>query len=582
MNIWICKYGKENFDLNYLLKVQNLKKNNPQLEEAELLNNTIANFHFLSLYSKKEKQYLSVDSNSILGYSGLLIGRNSIEKDLRNVQNISIDTLDEYNGQFSIFSLNIDGLTCKVDALGFHKVFYFESDNEIYVTNYLELLKLTSLLKPDITAILNSYSTNRFGVTLGNKTNFKDVFTLPEYGNLEISHSGALIVKAYKDIDILLVPDSNFESQLNKTISEYRIAANYLRKYHDTVVPLSGGYDGRLILNFFYKTNGRSLETMTYNRAGILDLIIAGVLSKKTGVSHEKIKINIKNEDFEVSIPDLKNPESDVFTSTFYKAVKKFYKSKNSFKVSLGGNGGDTDWEFGETQMKALDKSSFCNFIRSYAKLISHHPLFSENLIESLTKKNEKYLLNKYEAFSNKKNFIQLLGSSFFHLERFRQQGYTHSQFSNKYHDIFAPFATESFNKLVFCANKRQLQRGLKEGIQYRLNHGLTNGNIPYAPILTAQNELGNNKMQKMLNRLAPYLPKIIWKLNNGDTNAKLRRKFSSKINDLSKHYILDNEDSQVWNLIEEDKVRTVLKSDNYDGKYNEIAVLMKFIEDNA
>src|SRR5690606_3200712 len=108
---------------------------------------------------------------------------------------------------------------------------------------------------------------------------------------------------------------------------------------------------------------------------------------------------------------------------------------------------------------------------------------------------------------------------AFFHLERFRsEQGFAYSQNSNKNHDVFAPFAIESFNQLIFLANKNQLQRGLREGIHYRLSDALTEGSIPYAPIITSaiSNEHGNNIFQNLLNKIAPYIPKVIWKLNGG------------------------------------------------------------------
>ena len=221
-------------------------------------------------------------------------------------------------------------------------------------------------------------------------------------------------------------------------------------------------------------------------------------------------------------------------------------------------------------------------FIKSYALMLVSHPLVSIEKSTKLALKLEKYFLEKYAIFETKENYLQLLGSAFFHLERFRgEQGFGYSQNQNTNKDIFAPFATESFNQTVFTATKNQLQRTLKEGIHYRLYHSLTEGKVPYAPILTAKNEFGKNIFQKTLNFIAPYLPKIIWKLNNGDTNTELRNKFSNTINSISKEYILAHEKSDLWQFLDYPKINNSIKNDPYKGQYNTIAMMLKFLETN-
>src|SRR5690606_16528954 len=158
---------------------------------------------------------------------------------------------------------------------------------ELYVTNSMELLKRIENAEPNIEKMITDYVTIRFGVTPGYESIIKGFMTLPEYGNLKINNNSFSLTH-YKDIIELLSTNATFDEKLNQTINEFRTSGTYLRKYHHSVVPLSGGFDGRTILSFFYKTKGKSVETMTYNRAWSLDYSIAGKLSKAFGVPHHK------------------------------------------------------------------------------------------------------------------------------------------------------------------------------------------------------------------------------------------------------------------------------------------------------
>jgi hypothetical protein len=582
MNIWILKYSKSGFSTNFVDEAQNLATTIEQLKFSEINQKQIGHFHFISIttkYENSQKIYIEDLDGSVSGYSGLVIGKNEVDIDYRDIANIICDKPELYNGQFCLFTLNAESFVCKTDNMGFHKVFYFKDGDDVYVTNYLKLLELTALLQADTEQIVCDFLTSRYGVYPGYNTLFEGVKTLPEYGHLKII-DGVLKIYNYKSIEELLNPRADFENNINKTIFEFKNAGKYLRNFHKTAIGLSGGFDGRLMLSFFYNSQGKSLETYTYNRAGLLDLWIASYLSKQFKVVHKTFILNTKLVNYKPKINGFKNSDGDVFTQILNESIADFFETQDSFKVSLGGNGADTDWEFGEKQLKKLEINEFNSFIKSYSLMLVSHPLVSIDLTTKLALKLENYFLNKYAVFNTKENYLQLLGSAFFHLERFRgEQGFGYSQNANTNKDIFAPFATESFNQSVFTATKKQLQRTLKEGIHYRIYHSLTQGTVPYAPILTARNEFGKNSFQKTLNFIAPYLPKIIWKLNNGDTNTQLRNKFSNAISTISKDYILEQEQSELWSILDFTKIRNDIERNEYKGQYNTIATMVKFLE---
>jgi len=584
MNIWILKYSASAFSTHFVDEAKSLATTIKQLKLSEIYQKQLGNFHLISIttiFENSQKKYIEDSGNTVRGYSGLLIGKNEVDIDYRDIRNIDCEKPQLYSGHFGLFTFDSDEFMCNVDNFGFHKIFCFKKDEDIYVTNYLKLLELTGLLQADKEQAVCDFLTSRFGVYPGYNTLFEGVKTLQEYGQVSIKN-GILKNSSYKSIEELLQPKADFETNINKTIVEFKNAAQYLRNYHKTAIGLSGGFDGRLMLSFFYNTQGKSLETFTYNRAGKLDLWIASYLSKQFKVDHKTFKLKTKIVDFVPKLNKFKDSEGDAFTKVLKDSIADFFQTQDCFKVSLGGNGADTDWEFGEKQLNKLNVNEFKSFIKSYSLMLVSHPLVSIETTTTLALKLENYFLNKYAVFETKENYLQLLGSAFFHLERFRgEQGFGYSQNQNTNKDIFAPFATESFNQTVFTATKNQLQRTLKVGIHYRIYHSLTEGKVPYAPILTARNEFGKNSFQKTLNFIAPYLPKIIWKLNNGDTNTQLRNKFASKISSISKDYILEQEKSELWHLLDYSKIKNDIENNQYKGQYNTIATMVRLLETN-
>lgn len=583
MNLWILKYDSSEFSETYKKSLEEYVITINQLKEFGMQEWNKNNFHFLSFSSlTSPKIYNHIENDFLKGYSGLLIDKSQECRDLRNIENVDVENPEKYYGQFSLYQFENGAFKSFTDTLGFHKVFYGEKGGELYVSNSIELIKKTGVFETNVLQMLKDFSTSSFGIFPGYNTLVQGVFTLPEYGCLEISHEGKLNVGTYKDISELLTPSGDFESKMKEAVQDYKTIAAYMRKYHKVTIGLSGGFDGRLILNMFHGTSGKSLETFTYNRAGSLDLKIASLLSRKAMVPHHQFVLKADVKGSELKVSGFKDSAGDPFTMSLKKMMKDFYYSEGEYKVSLGGNGGDTDWEFGEKRIADVDQSSLKTFIRGYSAKLSDHPLFKPEIKKQFREELENYFWNKYQLFETKNNYQQLLASAFFHLERFRgEQGFGYSQNSNKNHDVFAPFAIESFNQLVFLATKQQLQRGLREGIQYRLSDGLTNGKIPYAPILTSANEHGNNIFQKGINKIAPYLPKIIWKMNNGDTNTRIRKQYQSQVNEIYKEYINGNVESEIFSFINKEVVISETKKPDYNGKYNQIGSMIKTLKDS-
>jgi len=584
MNIWILKYGKSGFSSNFVDEAQNLATTIEQLKFSEINQKKLGHFHFISIttqFEKSQKEYIEDSDGIVRGYSGLVIGKNEVDIDYRDIANINCDNPERYSGQFCLFTLNNDSFVCKTDNMGFHKVFYFKDGDDVYVTNYIKLLEITGKIMPDPEQLLLDFLTSRYGVSPGYNTLFKGVYNLPEFGFITIS-SNKVNISTYQSIETLLNPATDFETNLNQTVNEFRNAANYLRNFHKTTIGLSGGFDGRLILSFFYKTSGKSLETFTYNRAGKLDLWIARYLSNKFSIPHKKFIVVSEIKNFKPEVKPYKDSSGDPFTIAYNKVMGSYFKTTDSFKVNLPGNGGDIDSELGKKKLKALKNSDFKSFIMSYSQMLVEYPHLSDEFKTKSATTLSDYFCKKYSAFEANDNYLQLLLSSLFHFERFgRDQSFAFSQKAINDKDVFAPFTSESFIKTVFKASKKQLQRNLKAGIHYQLYYRLTKGTVPYAPVLTARNDFGKNIIQKMINYIVPILPKIIWKLNGGDTNQKMRNQYSKMNDDIVKEFLIKNSDSDLWQYINYKQILDGLSND-YKGQYNQIALIVKSLENNT
>lgn len=583
MNLWLLKHDTSPFSKEFFDQAQTYVQTIPQLKKIKLEEFSNGNLHFVSFSSADiPKKYNQIKEGTLKGYSGLLVDKSTACNDVRNIENVVINP-ENYYGQFALYQLD-KNFECFGDVLGFHKVFYGKIGKQVYISNSFELLKKLDTFEVNTIQMLKDYSSVRFGIFPGYNTLLKNIYTLPEYGKVALSQDGKLILSTYKDLTELLLPKGDFEAKLKEAVDDYKSITRYLSKYHHSAIGLSGGFDGRLILNLFHTTQGKNVETFTYNRAGNLDLYIASVLSQKAKVAHEKFKLSYSEKSRKIQIEKFKDSSGDAFYMTYINNVTPFFKLEREFKVVLNGNGGDTDWEFGEKRIADVDKSSLKTFIYDYSVKLANHPILKEEIQKKIAKDFENYLWNKYSCFSTKENALQLLASAFFHLERFRpEQGFLYTQNSNKYHDVFAPFAIESFNQLVFLSTKNQLQRGLKQGIHYRLSYELTNGKIPFAPILTSAsaNEHGENLFQNLVNKIAPYLPKVIWKLNNGDTNTQIRNQYKSKVNSVYKDYILENTDSPIFDFLDKNTILSEVEREAYNGSYNAIGGMIKTLQEN-
>ncbi|WP_018479667.1 asparagine synthetase B family protein [Pontibacter roseus] len=565
MHVWLLKYSKSNLSL--LAETKFNTSDIPVLKNFNSYCKEIGDFKLVSYtpVDRTSKAYFVEYPNLILGYSGTILDNSGELTDFRSSEALrSLKSSNEktISGQFSIFKITNSEFDCHVDCLGHHKVFYTGRGSEIYVSNYLPVLAEVAGLKINVEEYIKQKVIKDTGAEFGYSTVYEGVNMLPEYGHLTIE-DGRLKVGTYKSVKEILSPNLSFTDALQATAKEFKNNAKYLRNFHDTVVPLSGGFDSRLVLSMFWNTTGRTLQTLTYNRQSNLDFWIAGILSRKFDIPHVKVLLDPSKDQNLISAF---NPQTDgdVFSYLFRLKTSDFYNS-GEIKVSLNGNGGDTDWSYKFSKNLNPSATNFTQLVTHFADSVFSKKSLSEDFAQKSKIDLEKYLLSKYNSFENKIDFLKLFCSAVFHLERWRSQGVGISQSSLKYHDSFSPFGSENFLKLVFLSKEENLIRGNKESLHNQLYGLLTENVNPYAPLL-GQNEW-HEGAKMLVDKSIPLYSKVMWKLQGGDINTQLRVANSIDNKSNYKEIILDNAKSSIWDYFDKNSiVNQISKNQNPNG----------------
>lgn len=555
MHIWLTIYNDRlsatDINQGFAAKIQGI----PTLTSNQFVCYELDGFSFFSWSPthRTSKTYLNKNGGSVYGYSGTIIDNSGNLEDLRHIDHVMAKVQDvaRLSGQFSIFQICKNTFSCWGDNLGSHKVFYVERDHQILVSNNLDLLVQVGRCEIDVKQFVLQKVVADSGGHIGYKTYYKGVSMLPENALLTIKE-GKLVTSQYTSLRKTLYPKRPFDENLNQTVHCFKNSAEYLRRYHEAVVPLSGGFDSRVVLAMFWASQGKAIHTLTYNRQSNLDFIIASKLSKDFQIPHFKISLDPNKDQKLIAAFDDEADGADIFNFLIRLKSREFYNAQN-IKVVLSGNGGDTDWAYHFSKNVEYSATDFNQLVSGYSEKFYENEFLIADIKEEGKKEVKQYMENKYGSFATRKNFVQLFGSGIFHLERFRNQGMGFSQRSATIHDTFHPFGTSDFLKTVFSAQKENIMRGNRNSIHHLLYNRLTDQHAPYAPLLRENS--WHDGLRKAIQNLLPLYAKVLWKLQGGDVNTVLRRKYGFDQSNKYKEIILRYPDSDIWDYIKRDEL---------------------------
>ncbi|MCC5905215.1 MAG: hypothetical protein JJU13_03335 [Balneolaceae bacterium] len=456
------------------------------------------------------------------------------------------------NGQFALIGSTETQFRCVVDAIGMHKVFYFECpQGEIYVSNYLPFIQYFKQNDINLPFLINFINN---GGTYGYSSIEKNVFTLPENGELLWTQENGLKITSYEDFKDFFLLSKNISAP--ELAFELNIESAYLSEKHNILIPLSGGYDSRTVLNMFSGKNTHNITTFSYPDHPY-DLKIAKKVAHEYGITHVELKPQ--------QIPDvddlhefvIKNYPLACYSSVF---DYLFYQQKQNIrgwdKVEIRGNGGDTD--LGIKKFGDLSKVEGEQAIKILAKKLIKHDLLTE-YGEQVSNQNftEHYTKKYLELCLNVPDFN--LPTAHFIFERFASyQGHKYSSYIFEgQNDLFLPFADRDYIKLLFSSETKQLMREKNGSIHHELTNYLLNGQTKPIPF-TKNVHWNANKFNRIKYHIKrKFIDKALAKINIEQIkySSIVRRDFLNTHSDHFQDVIHSYPNSEIWDYIDREKI---------------------------
>ena len=187
---------------------------------------------------------------------------------------------------FSILIWNKSYVLAAVDQISSYPLIYKKDKNKIKVSDHINFFKKKINNK---SLIQIKYA----GYTIYNNTVYKNVFGLRP---LEYISKNKKIYKQriFKKFDFSYKKKNNknlIVSKLTKIFIKIFKEIKNKSKNRKIFVPLSAGYDSRVIISMLFEVGCKNVETFTYGRKNVRDFAIARQISEKLGVVNHPIYI---------------------------------------------------------------------------------------------------------------------------------------------------------------------------------------------------------------------------------------------------------------------------------------------------
>ncbi|MBF96491.1 MAG: hypothetical protein CMJ13_04630 [Pelagibacterales bacterium] len=322
--------------------------------------------------------------------------------------------LIKFKGNFSIIiMLNKNYLLAVVDRVKSIPIFMAKTEKSLFLGNYApSLIKTLANKKIDHNSLL---SFKMSGYCIGRNTLYKNLFQLLP-GEACLIRNKSLKYISYhsfiKKDKIFTDSKEKLSKKLAKmtlSIFEEIIKNNKSKKI---VVPLSGGYDSRLIASALYHLNARDVVCFSYGKKNNFEAKVAREISSKLNFPWHFVELNNKkqSQNFKSKMYKDYTIYSDTLGSWSYIqdlfAIKELLEKKviNKNSVIINGNTGDfiTGGHLPGYDRKLKDKKSRLNLIFKY--ISSKH--FS--LWENYFSRNQYNLINKLILKSIPKSLLNI------------------------------------------------------------------------------------------------------------------------------------------------------------------------------
>lgn len=328
------------------LITNNIKNNYHLRFRVDLLNG----YSFLSDLDD-DKFYYNENTKTGIFLFGYILPRIDQNESIINLENLLVEfnknplsILNKIKGIFTIVHLNNGMLKIYNDHLGISKFFYSSKDNNLIVSNSVELV-IKNIKSPELCkkSISEYYL---FNYLLNKNTFYKDISYSSPASHLYLNQNN---IKVDYYFDIIKVIQNQDKIIKNTSASEYisevwlKIISQYLKYQNNEVsMTLTAGMDSRIILGTLLKFGDGNINSFTFGHSDSYDVKHAKLIASKTGINHnhyypEESFFNDFNPKAQKTF-NLGESIVSIYRTHRLDAYSKVSKSFNGIIMGLGGS----------------------------------------------------------------------------------------------------------------------------------------------------------------------------------------------------------------------------------------------------
>ena len=446
------------------------------------------------------------------------------------------------------------------DRFGEKPLFYMRKPNEFYFGSEIKFIKCLydKNLQVNLNKLENFLKNGYKCLHKDNKTNFKDIFSVPSGHYLKIKNNKIEKIKYWKIISQNKLDNekehiNDLKNKLFKSI-EIRLRSDFPIAFF-----LSGGIDSNTLafiakkyFNYQMKTYSIIGTDPKYDESRMIDFA-----NKNLGADHTNLKINTKKINFlKILKKQINYHDSPVSTINSLLNFLLFKKVKeDGFKVSISGIGSDEIFSgyydhhllyLNEVKKK---KETYKISTKNWKKIvlpIVRNPLLKNNLLYI---KNPKFRKHIYQFEEFKKSiFCKNLKDNFY------EKNYCKSLMKNR-------MVNEMLNEIVPVVLKEDDLNGMYHSIENRspfLDSNLFKSGLNMPSEFYIKDGLAKWPLRQIIKGIVP--DKI--RLNERKTGFNASIKDIFNFNKENIEYL--TKDNEIFNIINKDRFKDFIKKNKY------------------
>ena len=311
------------------------------------------------------------------------------------------DRISSANGIFSVIIQNEKSIMLAVDKTRTFPLFYINNENDFIISDD------THYLKENYKNSLDEIESDEFlsiGHVMGKETLLKNMFQL-QSSEFLISNDNGLNQKFYFDYLTKKIPIKSFDELKSEFLDILRDLIQRIIKFangRQIVIPLSGGYDSRLIASLLRQANYENVFCFTYGRKSSYEVIISEKVARE--LNYKWLFVEYNEQTVDQNYPQsnefqefykFASNHTSIFHMQDYFAVKYLHDNKiiKNDAIFVPGHSGDFLGGSHLDKAEIANKNNIIDVI--YQK---------QNILNKKTLNNKKVLKEKISSLIEGEN----------------------------------------------------------------------------------------------------------------------------------------------------------------------------------